>query len=106
LAEGNGFVGDIYAATKNFPREELYCLTSQLRRAALSIPSNIAEGQGCLTPGEFRQFLGHARGSLLESETQIELAKKLQYLSIEQANQLLQRSAEVGRVINGLLGSI
>src|SRR5436309_5725059 len=99
------FVGDIYAATKNFPREELYCLTSQLRRAALSIPSNTAEGQGRLTPGEFRQFLGHARGSLLESETQIEVAKKLQYLSIEQANQLLQRSAE-GRVINGLLGSI
>jgi four helix bundle protein len=52
---------EAYAATRGFPKDELYGLTSQLRRAAISIPSNIAEGQGRLTPGEFRQFLGHAR---------------------------------------------
>ncbi|HTM42013.1 MAG TPA: four helix bundle protein [Terriglobales bacterium] len=100
------FVAAVYSATKHFPKDELYCLTSQLLRAALSIPSNIAEGQGRLTAGEFRQFLGHARGSLLEAETQIEVARKLNYLTANEADNLLRTSAEVGRVLNGLLASI
>jgi len=83
------FVAAVYSATKHFPKDELYCLTSQLLRAALSIPSNIAEGQGRLTAGEFRQFLGHARGSLLEAETQIEVARKLNYLTANEADNLL-----------------
>ncbi len=62
------FVIQIYEITKRFPREEAYGLSAQLRRAAVSIPSNIAEAQGRLTEGEFRQFLGHSRGSLLEVE--------------------------------------
>ena len=99
-------VTEIYRVTQKFPKHELFSLTSQLRRAAVSIPSNIAEGQGRLTPGEFRQFLGHARGSLLEAETQIVLATRLHYISQEQSDNLLQQSAEVGRILNGLLASI
>jgi len=74
-------VEEIYKITRGFPKNELYGLTSQLRRAAVSVPSNIAEGQGRLTPGEFKQFLGHAHGSLFETETQILLAGRLRYLS-------------------------
>ena len=100
------FTEEIYKATRGFPNDELYGLTSQLRRAAISIPSNIAEGQGRLTAGEFKQFLGHARGSLLEVETQILIAGRLHYLSEEQSGGLLKLSAEVGRILNGLIASI
>jgi len=100
------FVEEIYKATRGFPKDEMYGLTSQVRRAAVSVPSDIAEGQGRLTPGEFRQFLGHARGSLLETETQILLAGRLRYISPEEMKRLLVLSAEVGRIVNGLIASI
>jgi len=100
------YVEEIYKTTRGFQKGELYGLTSQLRRAAVSVPSNIAEGQGRLTPGEFKQFLGHARGSLLETETQILLAGRLRYFSPEEMNRLLLFSAEVGRILNGLIASI
>ena len=100
------FAEEIYTAVRAFPKDELYGLTRQVRRAVVSIPSNIAEGQGRLTPGEFRQFLVHARGSLLETETQILLAGRLHYLSEDQVAHLLKMSAEVGRILNGLIGSI
>ena len=69
----------VYRLTKGFPREELYGLASQIRRSAVSIPSNIAEGQGRLGTGEFRQFLGIARGSNCELLTQLEIADMLGY---------------------------
>jgi len=99
-------VAEIYACTQDFPRAELYGLTSQLRRAAVSIPSNIAEGHARLTTGEFRQFLGQALGSLVELETQILIAKRLCYLETSKSTALLSRSAETGRIVNGLLRSL
>ncbi len=100
------FAAEIYRCTKKLPDDERYGMTSQLRRAAVSIASNIAEGQGRQSTGEFRQFLGHARGSLLETETQVLLAQKLHYLMSSDAEHLLELSAELGKVLNGLIGSL
>jgi len=96
----------VYQATATFPREEVYGLTSQMRRAAVSIPSNIAEGQGRQSTGEFKQFLGHAKGSLFELETQIIIAKRLHFLGDETARKLFVALQEVGRIISGLLASL
>jgi four helix bundle protein len=87
-------------------RTETYGLVSQLRRAVISIPSNIAEGQARLSTGEFQQFLGNARGSLMEVETQVLLAQELGYLERDESDSLLNTSAEVGRILNGLLNSL
>ena len=99
-------VSDIYRSTQHFPDRERFGLTSQLRRAAVSVPSNVAEGQGRQSTGEFKQFLGHARGSLLEVETQVVIAENLGYLSREQSASLIKRTEEVGRILNGLLNSL
>ena len=99
-------VTEIYRSTQSFPRQEMYGLTSQLRRAAVSIPSNIAEGQGRLSRGEFKQFLGHARGSVFELDSQIIIARNLGYLDEHGSNLLLDRIHEVGRILNGLLASL
>ncbi len=96
----------IYQATKGFPKEELYGLTSQMRRAAVSVPSNIAEGQGRLSTGEFKQFLGHARASLLELETQLHISLRLGYLQGENSNPSFDLCSEVGWMLNGLLASL
>jgi four helix bundle protein len=96
----------IYRATSVFPKDELFGLTSQVRRAAVSIPSNIAEGQGRLSEKEFRYFLGQARGSLMEVETQIQIAENLGYLAKDETRKLLATCSEVGRIINGLLASV
>lgn len=95
-----------YRATAGFPKEEQFGLTSQLRRAAVSIPSNIAEGQGRLSEKEFRYFLGQARGSPMEVETQLQIGQNLGYSQPAQTNELLKACAEVGRILNGLLASI
>ncbi len=100
------FVTEVYRVTARFPSQEQYGLTSQLRRAAVSVPSNIAEGQGRNTKGEFRQFLGHARGSLLEIETQLLIAQNLAYLSEADTEHLLGLCGEVFRIVNGLLHSL
>ena len=100
------FVLSIYRATQSFPKTETYGLASQLRRAAVSVPSNIAEGQARLTTGEFKQFLGNARGSLMEIQTQIVIAQGLGYLANDVGNALLTDAAEVGRLLNGLLNSL
>jgi len=99
-------VTEIYSITKEFPRDEIYGLTSQLRRSAVSVPSNIAEGQGRATKGEFIQFLGHARGSLFELETQIAIAEQLGYITRETESQVALRITEVARILNGLLTSL
>jgi four helix bundle protein len=72
-------IAEVYTATASFPKEEMFGLTNQLRRASVSVASNIAEGQGRLTTGEFAQFLGMARGSALEVQTQLEAAKMLKF---------------------------
>ena len=97
---------NVYRCTQAFPKIETYGLTSQLRRAVISVPSNIAEGQGRLSTGEFRQFLGNARGSLMEVETQILVAQDLGYFDQNQSEALLSATAEVGRILNGLLASL
>jgi len=96
----------VYRATTSFPKDELFGITSQLRRAAVSIPSNIAEGQGRLSEKEFRFFLGQARGSLMEVETQLQIAENLGYLEKQVTETLFRMCAEVGRILNGLLASV
>ena len=93
----------VYRRTETFPRTETYGLISQLRRAAVSVPGNIAEGQASLSTGEFRQFLGNARGSLVEMETQRLISQALGYLEGDESESLLDGAAEVGRILNGLL---
>jgi four helix bundle protein len=96
----------IYKVTQTFPREELYGLTGQLRRAAVSIPSNIAEGQARYSCREFHHFLSHARGSLVEIETQLLIAEDLGYVSNTHSQRLLGSTAELGRILNRLAASI
>jgi four helix bundle protein len=96
----------IYKVTRPFPREEAYGLTSQLRRASVSVPSNIAEGQGRQTTKEFLRFLGYAYASLQEVETQVMIARRIGYLKEAQEAQLLTYCTEVAKLINGLKGSL
>jgi len=99
-------VTEVYSLTARFPREETYGLTTQLRRAAVSIPSNIAEGQGRATKGEFVQFLGHARGSLFEVETQLAISRNLGHIATEEQECLSDALNELGRILNGLIASL
>lgn len=99
-------VENVYRHTRTFPKEEIYGLVSQIRRAVVSIPSNIAEGQGRGGPVEFRRFLHIAHGSLREVETQVLIAVRLEYITQSNARQLLDGTSEVGRLINGLLKSL
>jgi four helix bundle protein len=96
----------VYTVTKLFPKEEIYGLTSQIRRAAVSIPSNIAEGQGRRSSGEFTRFLSIAYGSLREVETQVLIAERLGYLSKQNSIDLIAITSEVGRLPNGLSNSL
>ena len=96
----------VYTVTQSFPKQELYGLVSQMRRAAVSIPSNIAEGKGRLTDRDRAHFFCQARGSLLEVETQVLIAQNLSYISDTAANALLVLSTETGRMLNSLLESI
>jgi four helix bundle protein len=96
----------VYKVSKSFPRDEIYGLTAQARRSAVSVVSNIAEGQGRMTTGEFVQFLGHARGSLLELQTQLEIALDLEYVSAAQAQELESLSNDVRALLNRLIESL
>src|ERR1700758_2774038 len=96
----------VYTCTQTFPKVETYGLISQMRRAAVSVPSNIAEGHARISTGEFRQFLSHALGSLVEIETQILIGERLRYIDAEKSNELLARTTELGKIPNGLLRSL
>jgi four helix bundle protein len=93
----------VYRLTRMFPKDEMYGLTSQIRRSAVSVPSNIAEGQGRLSTGEFRQFLGIARGSNFELQTQLEIARILEFGSSELVNEAEGLSHEVGKMIHAII---
>jgi four helix bundle protein len=95
-------VTNIYRASRAFPNDEMYGLISQLRRSAVSVPSNLAEGHGRTSRPDFHRFIAQARGSLLEVETQLEIARNLGYLPQSTATALLSEASEVGRIINGL----
>jgi four helix bundle protein len=95
-------VTHIYKATKNFPKEEIYCLAVQMRRAAISIPSNIAEGAGRSSRKEYAQFLVIANGSCCELETQIIIANNLGYLTEKQAVEFQTHISSIGRMISAL----
>ena len=99
-------VEDVYKVSRTFPREEIYGLTSQIRRAAVSVPSNIAEGQGRRTTLDFLRHLSIAYGSLREVETQILIAGRLRYLNSANSEQVMQRASEVGKLLNGLMSSL
>ena len=95
-----------YRFSGEFPREELYGLTSQIRRAAVSIPANIAEGYGRNSPGSYVGFLRNAQGSLKELETHIILAQRLKFGSYDKASQLLATCEQIGRMLVGLVRGI
>jgi four helix bundle protein len=96
----------IYRLSQSFPREESFGMTSQIRRASVSIPSKIAEGQGRLGTGEFRQFLGIARGSNSELQTQLEIARALGYGDSKMIEEAEGLSNEVGKMINAILQTL
>ena len=100
-----GLVVAIYKQTANFPTEEKYGLTNQMRRAAVSVPSNIAEGQ-CRPTRDFMRILQIARGSLLELETQILISGSLKYLDKSRTSELMKLTEEVSRLISGLTSSL
>jgi len=101
--KGIDMVKDIYQETRDYPREEIYGLTSQIRRAAISIPSNIAEGHIRQHRAEFKQFLSVALGSLAELETQIIISKELNYISTEKAKNLIDKMSSLGKMIRSLI---
>jgi four helix bundle protein len=96
----------IYRLTQRFPREEMFGITAQLRRAVLSIPSNIAEGQGRLNTREFRQFLGVARGSNYELQTQLEVARLLGFGDQKLLDNAMNMSHRVSQMLSKLLSTL
>jgi len=100
------FTAELYSITGNFPPHELYGLVSQMRRASVSIPSNIAEGAARLGNKEFRHFLNIAQGSISELDTQIEIAKMLGYISDNTHMELLQKLTSISKMLYGLARTI
>lgn len=98
-------VTDVYRLTKGFPKDEIYGLTSQIRRASVSVPSNIAEGSA-RSSKSFLSFLRISRGSLMEVETQLEIARRLEYISIEQKDKVAEEMEQIGKMLNGLMRKI
>ena len=99
-------VVDCYEETKEFPKSEIFGLTSQLRRAGVSVPANIAEGHARQYTKEYLRHLSFAYGSLAELETHVLIAERLNYIESVQSKRLLDRTSEIGRMINGLRRSL
>ena len=97
---------EVYTLTADFPQKEKFGLSSQLCRAAVSIPSNIAEGHGRLSDKSFAVFLGNARGSLFELETQLEIAGSLNYITNTRLQALLVHCEKITRMLNALLNKL
>lgn len=93
----------IYSVTKSFPKEEIYGLTNQIRRAAVSVPSNIAEGFGRNSKNEFRRFLKIAIASLFELQTQLEIAKNLEFLTTEEFDNVFSLTREIEAMLSSLI---
>jgi four helix bundle protein len=98
--------GEVHRVTASFPKAEMFGLTSQLRRAVVSVASNIAEGSGRTTPGEMRIFFGHSRGSVYEVETQLCIAESLAYLDSPRLQKLLEQCWEIVRMLNALINRL
>lgn len=99
-------VTKIYKSTRNFPKEEIFGLTSQIKRSSISIPSNIAEGSGRESNKDFLRFLYISLGSLFEMQTQLEIAKNIEYLIEEEFNNLYEDSREIERMLVSLIKKI
>ena len=100
------FVKDIYGATNTFPKSEIYGLSSQMRRAAVSIPSNLAEGAARKGKKEFSQYLNIAQGSISELDTQIELSLMLKYIDSKLYNDLMEKLSSISKMLFGLSRSL
>ena len=101
--KAKGLALSVYRCTRLFPKDEIYRLISQMRRAAVSVPSNIAEGKGRHSHKELVHFLYQARGSLLELETQLSIAHDLEYMDLQSFKTLQSQTEELGRILNGLI---
>jgi four helix bundle protein len=99
-------VTEIYSLTQGFPSSEIYALTSQVRRSAISIPSNIAEGYGRNSTGDYKRFLQIAAGSLFELQTQIEIALNLNYISKDIFDEFFEKTRELDRMLLSLIKKI
>jgi four helix bundle protein len=99
-------VTEVYKASANFPADETFGLTSQLRRCVVSIPSNIAEGFGRDTTNDYLRFLGIAKGSLYEAQTQIEIGRNLQFVEESRFDTLLEQSREIERMLTSMIRKI
>ena len=104
--EAMALVEQVYQVTRAFPKEEQFCLVTQIRRASISIPSNIAEGQGRRAVREFARFLHIAHGSLREVETQILIAQRLNYVDENTTAGIIEQTSRIGRLITGLIKSL
>ena len=104
--KGIELVKEIYRLTKIFPKEEIYALCGQLRRSAVSVPSNIAEGQARQHTGEFKQFLFVALGSLAEIDTQLVVANTLGYLTSKELDKMSERIEELRKITRGLISKL